>query len=121
MERVRAALERSSLPNMQPDEKAPRDHQWSASSSSLVVPSSPASSSLQQMQRSPQLAYSSSFKKPEVPCAFQMPLHYPSFSKAHYDSMPEWQLDRLLEEYGLPVMGTLLEKKQYAIGVFLWK
>ncbi|MCO5570548.1 hypothetical protein L7F22_024272 [Adiantum nelumboides] len=87
----------------------------SSASSLCSWPSSPT------MQRSPRLAYSSSFKKPEVPSVFQMPLHYPKYSQAEYDTMPEWQLDRLLEEYGLPVMGTLVEKKQYAIGVFLWK
>ncbi|KAI5065648.1 hypothetical protein GOP47_0020343 [Adiantum capillus-veneris] len=134
MERVRA-LERS-VQRMQFDQKE-RD-EWHAqhihslerqlsssaslpsscslSSASSSLPSSPTTS----LQRSPRLAYSSSFKKPEVPSVFQMPVHYPSYSKADYDSMPEWKLDRLLEEYGLPVKGSLPEKRQYAMGVFLW-
>lgn len=120
MERVRA-LE-SVVQRMQVDQKA-RD-EWSSQQLHSVEKqlSSSASSSLSSspMQRSPRLAYSSSFKKPEVPSVFQMPLHYPKYSKADYDSMPEWKLDRLLEEYGLPVMGSLRDKKQYAIGVFLW-
>lgn len=128
MERV-AALERS-VHQMRTDQKA-RD-EWSSqqlhslerqlslsslskTSSCSSLPSSP------NVVRSPRLAYSASFKKPDVPSTFQMPLHYPKYSKADYDAMPEWKLDRLLEEYGLPVMGTLREKKQYAMGVFLWK
>ncbi|GJN38147.1 hypothetical protein PR202_gb27161 [Eleusine coracana subsp. coracana] len=51
---------------------------------------------------------------------FQMPLHYPRYSKEDYEAMPEWQLDRLLSEYGLPVTGTLHHKRAYAIGAFLW-
>lgn len=51
---------------------------------------------------------------------FQMPLHYPRYSKEDYEAMPEWQLDRLLSEYGLPVAGTLHQKRNYAIGAFLW-
>jgi hypothetical protein len=31
---------------------------------------------------------------------FEMPLHYPRYSKEEYERMPEWQLDRLLSEYG---------------------
>jgi hypothetical protein len=34
--------------------------------------------------------------------------------------MPEWQLDRLLSNYGLPVQGTLHHKRSFAIGSFLW-
>ncbi|MCO5590445.1 hypothetical protein L7F22_044415 [Adiantum nelumboides] len=119
MERVRA-LE-SPLQGMQFDQKAARDHEWSSSSSSPSSPSSFPSSPTLMQQRSPRLAYTSSFKKPDVPSVFQMPLHYPKYSQEDYDAMPEWKLDRLLEEYGLPVLGTLVEKKQYAIGVFLWK
>ncbi|GJN06478.1 hypothetical protein PR202_ga24207 [Eleusine coracana subsp. coracana] len=51
---------------------------------------------------------------------FQMPLHYPRYSKEDYEAMPEWQLDSLLSEYGLPVAGTLQHKRTYAIGAFLW-
>ncbi|KAL6626984.1 hypothetical protein ACP70R_030710 [Stipagrostis hirtigluma subsp. patula] len=51
---------------------------------------------------------------------FQMPLHYPRYSREEYEAMPEWQLDRLLSEYGLPVAGTLHHKRAFAIGAFLW-
>lgn len=51
---------------------------------------------------------------------FKMPLHYPNYSKADYDSMPEWKLDRLLSEYGLPVVGSAEHKNKFAMGAFLW-
>lgn len=51
---------------------------------------------------------------------FQMPLHYPRYSREDYEAMPEWQLDRLLSEYGLPVAGTLHQKRAFAMGAFLW-
>lgn len=36
--------------------------------------------------------------------------------------MPEWQLDRLLAEYGLLATATtdLAAKREFAIGAFLW-
>ncbi|URE49442.1 hypothetical protein MUK42_14764 [Musa troglodytarum] len=49
-----------------------------------------------------------------------MPLHYPRYSKADYEAMPEWQLDRLLAEYGLPAMGDVSQKRSFAMGAFLW-
>ncbi|URE44850.1 hypothetical protein MUK42_14763 [Musa troglodytarum] len=49
-----------------------------------------------------------------------MPLHYPGYTKADYEAMPEWQLDRLLSEYGLPVSGDVTQKRRYAMGAFLW-
>lgn len=57
------------------------------------------------------------------PCSsFRMPMHYPRYSKVDYEVMPEWRLDRLFQEYGLPVnvASTLAEKREYAMGVFLW-
>ncbi|OVA17787.1 hypothetical protein BVC80_1835g174 [Macleaya cordata] len=51
---------------------------------------------------------------------FQMPLHYPRYSRKDYEDMPEWKLDRLLMEYGLPAMGDLAYKREYAMGAFLW-
>lgn len=51
---------------------------------------------------------------------FQMPLHYPRYSREDYEAMPEWQLDRLLSEYGLPVAGTVNQKRTFAMGAFLW-
>ncbi|KAH7295714.1 hypothetical protein KP509_27G061800 [Ceratopteris richardii] len=49
-----------------------------------------------------------------------MPLHYPRLSRADYENMEESRLDRLLEEYGLPVPPTLEAKRELAIGTFLW-
>ncbi|KAL5710973.1 hypothetical protein ACHQM5_021475 [Ranunculus cassubicifolius] len=51
---------------------------------------------------------------------FQMPLHYPRYSRKDYECMQEWKLDRLLGEYGLPVSGDLASKREYAMGAFLW-
>ncbi|CAK7324103.1 unnamed protein product [Dovyalis caffra] len=51
---------------------------------------------------------------------FQMPLHYPRYSRSEYETMPEWQLDRLLTEYGLPVVGSVEQKRKFSIGAFLW-
>ncbi|KDP25334.1 hypothetical protein JCGZ_20490 [Jatropha curcas] len=53
-------------------------------------------------------------------CFFRMPLHYPRFKKSDYQNMPEWKLDCLLKEYGLPVMGDVDEKRKFAMGAFLW-
>ncbi|XP_062088115.1 uncharacterized protein LOC133794747 [Humulus lupulus] len=54
------------------------------------------------------------------PSGFQMPLHYPRYSKADYEKMDEWKLDSLLMEYGLSFKGALDEKREYAKGAFLW-
>lgn len=51
---------------------------------------------------------------------FQMPLHYPRYSKADYQKMEEWKVDMLLGEYGLSFQGNLDEKREYAMGAFLW-
>lgn len=51
---------------------------------------------------------------------FQMPLHYPKFTQSEYETMPEWKLDRLLSEYGLPVVGSGEQKRKFAMGAFLW-
>lgn len=53
-------------------------------------------------------------------CSFQMPLHYPRYKKKDYENMPEWKLDRLLNEYGLPVSGDVVQKRKFAMGAFLW-
>jgi len=53
-------------------------------------------------------------------CVFQLPVHYPRYSKADYESMAEWKLDNLFHEYGLPIRGDLAYKRSYAIGAFLW-
>ncbi|KAF6134483.1 hypothetical protein GIB67_034897 [Kingdonia uniflora] len=51
---------------------------------------------------------------------FQMPLHYPRYTKADYENMPEWKLDCLLRQYGLPIIGDLEQKKKFSMGAFLW-
>ncbi|KAF3778415.1 hypothetical protein EJ110_NYTH43508 [Nymphaea thermarum] len=51
---------------------------------------------------------------------FQMPLHYPRFTRADYETMPEWKLDCLLAEYGLPISGDAAYKRKFAIGAFIW-
>ncbi|XP_062217333.1 uncharacterized protein LOC133917447 [Phragmites australis] len=51
---------------------------------------------------------------------FRMPLHYPRYKKEDYESMPEWRVDCLLREYGLPVAGDLRAKREFAMGAFLW-
>ena len=51
---------------------------------------------------------------------FRMPLHYPRYKKADYEAMPEWRVDCLLREYGLPVAGDLRAKREFAMGAFLW-
>ncbi|KAL5551921.1 hypothetical protein UlMin_002097 [Ulmus minor] len=59
-------------------------------------------------------------KKENLICEFQMPLHYPRYKKSDYEKMPEWKLDCLLREYGLPIMGDVKEKRNFAMGAFLW-
>lgn len=49
-----------------------------------------------------------------------MPLHYPKYTEEDYKLMPEWKLDRLLSEYGLPIVGTDDQKREFAMGAFLW-
>ncbi|KAI3834635.1 hypothetical protein MKX03_005975 [Papaver bracteatum] len=52
---------------------------------------------------------------------FQMPLHYPRYKKSDYEKMEEWKVDMLLREYGLDSFkGTLDEKREFAMGTFLW-
>lgn len=51
---------------------------------------------------------------------FQMPLHYPRYTKQDYESMDEWKVDLLLKQYGLSFKGTLDEKRAFAMGSFLW-
>ncbi|KAG2657577.1 uncharacterized protein LOC120696982 [Panicum virgatum] len=51
---------------------------------------------------------------------FRMPLHYPRYKRADYEAMPEWHVDCLLREYGLPVAGDLRAKREFAMGAFLW-
>ncbi|GFP91940.1 hypothetical protein PHJA_001338100 [Phtheirospermum japonicum] len=49
-----------------------------------------------------------------------MPLHYPRYTRAEYEAMPEWKLDCLLAQYGLHVGGDADHKRKFAMGAFLW-
>ncbi|RZC65872.1 hypothetical protein C5167_009564 [Papaver somniferum] len=65
------------------------------------------------------------FNKGAMKCGassgFQMPLHYPRYKKSDYEKMEEWKVDVLLREYGLhSFKGTLDEKREFAMGTFLW-
>ncbi|PON82482.1 hypothetical protein TorRG33x02_217270 [Trema orientale] len=52
---------------------------------------------------------------------FRMPLHYPRYKKRDYMTMPEWKLDLLLRDYGLPInVGDVNQKRNFAMGAFLW-
>ncbi|KAL8050295.1 hypothetical protein ABFX02_06G074000 [Erythranthe guttata] len=51
---------------------------------------------------------------------FQMPLHYPRYTRKEYQDMPEWMVDQLLSDYGLPLVGDLVQKRHFAMGAFLW-
>lgn len=53
---------------------------------------------------------------------FQMPLHYPRYTKDEYKELPEWMLDQLLAQYGLSASGhrDLESKREFAMGAFLW-
>ncbi|GMH15370.1 hypothetical protein Nepgr_017211 [Nepenthes gracilis] len=53
-------------------------------------------------------------------CFFQMPVHYPRYTKEDYKKMPETLVDRLLAEYGLSVNGDLSFKRDFAMSTFLW-
>lgn len=56
-----------------------------------------------------------------VNCEFQIPLHYPRYTRTDYETMPEAVLDRLLEAYGLPTANQSLDsKRKTAIGTFIW-
>ncbi|PON71276.1 hypothetical protein PanWU01x14_074160 [Parasponia andersonii] len=51
---------------------------------------------------------------------FQMPLHYPRYTRGDYETMPEWKIDCLLKQYGLPISGDVEQKRKFAMGAFLW-
>lgn len=64
--------------------------------------------------------YQNQANKSEKCSCFQMPLHYPRYKKSDYETMPEWRVDCLLKEYGLPVVGDVAQKRKFAMGAFLW-
>ncbi|CAL0308839.1 unnamed protein product [Lupinus luteus] len=51
---------------------------------------------------------------------FKMPVHYPRYTKNDYETMPEWKIDCLLKQYGLPIIGDVHQKRKFAMGAFLW-
>ncbi|WCJ28169.1 hypothetical protein M5689_009876 [Euphorbia peplus] len=51
---------------------------------------------------------------------FKMPLHYPRYKKSDYEKMEEWRVDLLLGEYGISFNGSVQEKREFAMGAFLW-
>ncbi|KAE9616059.1 hypothetical protein Lal_00017672 [Lupinus albus] len=51
---------------------------------------------------------------------FEMPLHYPRYTKNDYETMAEWRIDCLLKQYGLPIIGDVQQKRKFAMGAFLW-
>ncbi|CAN4110584.1 unnamed protein product [Withania somnifera] len=51
---------------------------------------------------------------------FQMPLQYPRYTKEDYQHMPEWIIDKLLAEYGLPANGDPANKRKFAMSTFVW-
>uniref|UniRef100_A0A7C8YJ64 DUF7722 domain-containing protein n=1 Tax=Opuntia streptacantha TaxID=393608 RepID=A0A7C8YJ64_OPUST len=62
-------------------------------------------------------------KKVTRTCDFEMPLHYPRYTKEDYAKMEEWKVDLLLSQYGLHhvIKGTSLDdKRKFAMGAFLW-
>ncbi|XP_010554905.1 PREDICTED: uncharacterized protein LOC104824496 [Tarenaya hassleriana] len=61
------------------------------------------------------------FSSPISSSSFKMPLRYPDYRREDYENMSEEELDRLLDVYGLPVLGDLSHKKAFAIGAFLWE
>ncbi|KOM53339.1 hypothetical protein LR48_Vigan09g199800 [Vigna angularis] len=55
------------------------------------------------------------------PCSgFEMPLHYPRYTREEYESMEEWKVELLLKQYGLSLKGSVEEKRVFAMGAFLW-
>ncbi|KAG7534356.1 hypothetical protein ISN45_Aa08g019190 [Arabidopsis thaliana x Arabidopsis arenosa] len=59
-------------------------------------------------------------KKEEFPSGFQVPLHYPKYSKSDYEAMDDLRLDLLLKQYGFSFEGSLEDKRVFAIESFLW-
>ncbi|CAF1698918.1 unnamed protein product [Brassica oleracea var. botrytis] len=59
-------------------------------------------------------------KKEEYPRGFQVPLHYPKYSKSDYEAMDDLSLDLLLKQYGISFEGSLEDKRVFAMESFLW-
>ena len=50
---------------------------------------------------------------------FEMPLHFPRYTKEDNEKMEDWKLDMVLKEYGLTVKGALDAKRSFVIGTFI--
>lgn len=62
-------------------------------------------------------------KEKVMTCNFEMPLHYPRYTKEDYAKMEEWKVDLLLKQYGLDhvIKGKSLDdKRKFVMGAFLW-
>ncbi|KAL3736595.1 hypothetical protein ACJRO7_025525 [Eucalyptus globulus] len=73
-----------------------------------------------QAQRSGKASGKDREEEPATATRFQVPLHYPRYTRAEYEKMEEWRLDLLLQQYGMNCRGSLDEKRAFAIGAFLW-
>ncbi|KAL1358612.1 hypothetical protein AAHE18_04G046300 [Arachis hypogaea] len=51
---------------------------------------------------------------------FQMPLHYPHYTKGDYKIMEEWKVDLLLQQYGLSFKGTFHDKRTFYKKIYLF-
>ncbi|KAL9686754.1 hypothetical protein QQ045_031147 [Rhodiola kirilowii] len=92
----------------------------------MIVGISPSAAGAAEVMAQPQpvnmaAAGCGATKQQQKQCVhFQMPLHYPRYTRADYEVMPEWKLDCLLAQYGLPVRGDVEHKRKFAMGAFLW-
>ncbi|CAF1762258.1 hypothetical protein Bca4012_044862 [Brassica carinata] len=59
-------------------------------------------------------------EREEFPGGFQVPLHYPKYSKSDYEAMDDLSLDLLLKQYGISLEGSLEDKRVFAMESFLW-
>ncbi|CAH8323584.1 unnamed protein product [Eruca vesicaria subsp. sativa] len=59
-------------------------------------------------------------EKEKFPSGFQVPLHYPKYSKSDYEAMDDLTLDLLLTQYGISFEGSLEDKRVFAMESFLW-
>lgn len=47
-------------------------------------------------------------------------INYIPQTKHDYDNMAEWELGSLVYIHGLPVAGTLEQKREFAMRAFIW-
>lgn len=71
-------------------------------------------------KENPNNSFSVKNSKEDTGSIFQMPLHYPKYTKKDYEDMPDWKLDQLLVEYGFSTDGKLANKRKFVMGAFLW-